>query len=116
MKNVGDGTSPRPGAHREQQLGHPRPEDQSDGGVPAGGHGHVGAVPVGEAFEHGRPHRRELLHDAPAGQHGRGHGVPHHHPAHRHGAAFQLTNPRGIARRALEITGLLTSLTTISRI
>jgi anti-sigma B factor antagonist len=35
--------------------------------------------------------------------------------AHRHGVAFVLTNPTGITRRTLEITGLLESLTTVSR-
>jgi anti-sigma B factor antagonist len=34
--------------------------------------------------------------------------------AHRRGAAFVLSNPVGIARRALEITGLLAPLTAVS--
>jgi anti-sigma B factor antagonist len=36
--------------------------------------------------------------------------------AHRHGADFVVTNPVGIMRRTLEITGLLDSLTSISRV
>ena len=32
--------------------------------------------------------------------------------AHRHGSAFQLTNPHGITRRTLQITGVLDVLTT----
>ncbi|GAB2627666.1 hypothetical protein Aab01nite_81270 [Paractinoplanes abujensis] len=34
--------------------------------------------------------------------------------AHRYGAAFQLSSPTGITRRTLEVTGLLTPLTTLS--
>ncbi|GIF15695.1 STAS domain-containing protein [Actinoplanes teichomyceticus] len=34
--------------------------------------------------------------------------------AHRHGSAFVLTNLTGMARRTLEITGLLGPLTTVS--
>jgi anti-sigma B factor antagonist len=32
--------------------------------------------------------------------------------AHRHGSTFQLTNPHGITRRTLQITGVLDVLTT----